>query len=55
MAQTDTEAAYEQERAALREIIQTTDSDEERSRAFQRLAEIGRERHRDIFEKLARE
>jgi hypothetical protein len=43
------------ERARLREHIRVTDSDAERREAVRRLAEIDREIHADVYEKLARE
>jgi hypothetical protein len=51
----ESDEGYARERAQLRECIRTTDSDAERHEAVRRLAEIGRERHADIYEKLARE
>lgn len=51
----DTDEEYARERAELRERISTADSDTERREAVRRLAEIDREIHADIYEKLARE
>lgn len=51
----ETDEEYTRERAELRERIRTTDSDVERREAIRRLAEIDRELHADIYEKLARE
>ena len=49
------EPPCERDRTELRETIRTTEVDEERNRAFCRLADIGRERHKNIYDKLARE
>ena len=51
----ETDQEYARERARLRERIRTTDSDTERREAVRRLAEIDREVHADIYEKLTRE
>jgi hypothetical protein len=51
----ETDQEYARERARLRERIRTTDSDTERREAVRRLAEIDREIHADVYEKLARE
>jgi hypothetical protein len=50
MAQTD----HESERARLREIARSGDTDERR-KARRKLAALDRERHRDIYDKLATE
>lgn len=46
---------YETERARLRERARTAESPEERREAILRLVAIDRERHAEIYEKLARE
>lgn len=44
-----------QEHTALRDPFRAPDSDAEHREAIRRLAELDRERHVDIYEKLARE
>ena len=46
---------HQTERDRLREIARTADSKEERREAMRQLAALDRERHRDIYDKLARE
>lgn len=54
MART-TPSSYRDERAELRERVRNAESEAERRKAVLRLAEIDREIHADIYEKLARE
>lgn len=50
-----TETDYHEERIELRKRVRTAESEAERREAVLRLAEIDREIHADIYEKLARE
>lgn len=50
-----TETDYREERIRLRKQVRNAESHAERREAILRLAEIDREIHADIYEKLARE
>lgn len=50
-----TETEYREERIRLRKQVRNADTESERREAVLRLAEIDREIHADIYEKLARE
>lgn len=52
---TDTDAAYRDELAKLRERVRNPSSDEDRREAFRRIAEIDREMHTNTYDKLAHE
>jgi hypothetical protein len=52
---TDTDAAYRDELAQLRERVRNPSSDDDRRDAFRRIAAIDREMHADTYAKLARE